>query len=96
MSKEAVGIRTDGLYVRHTQGDAALLVNRDWCKGCSICVEACPKSILALDDGERVIVTDMEQCIFCGVCAVRCPDFCFILDRGSRLNGSTTEGLPCD
>lgn len=70
-------------YVRHAQGDAALLVNRDWCKGCNLCIETCPKGILALDAGERVVVTDIGQCIFCGICAVRCPDFCFVLEHGA-------------
>ncbi|HMA43068.1 MAG TPA: 4Fe-4S binding protein [Gemmatimonadales bacterium] len=68
-------------FERHAQGDAALLVNRAWCKGCNVCVAACPSGILALDAAQRIVVTDINRCIFCGVCAVRCPDFVFILER---------------
>jgi 2-oxoglutarate ferredoxin oxidoreductase subunit delta len=68
-------------FERFSQGDAALLVNRAWCKGCNLCVAACPSGILALDAAQRIVVTDISRCIFCGVCAVRCPDFVFILER---------------
>lgn len=68
-------------FERHAQGAAALLVNRAWCKGCNVCVAACPAGILALDAAQRIVVTDINRCIFCGVCAVRCPDFVFILER---------------
>lgn len=68
-------------FQRHVQGNAALLVNRAWCKGCNLCVVACPSGILALDAAQRIVVTDIARCIFCGVCAVRCPDFVFILER---------------
>ncbi len=69
---------------RYEQGSAALIVNRAWCKGCNLCVAACPSRILALDEAQLVYVTDIGKCIFCGLCAVRCPDFVFILER---LNG---------
>jgi 2-oxoglutarate ferredoxin oxidoreductase subunit delta len=68
-------------FERFAQGNAALLVNRTWCKGCNLCVAACPSGILALDAAQRIVVTDIGRCIFCGVCAVRCPDFVFILER---------------
>jgi 2-oxoglutarate ferredoxin oxidoreductase subunit delta len=68
-------------YERHAQGAAALLVYRDWCKGCNLCIEACPADILSLDDERRVVVNDIEACIFCGLCAERCPDFVFAVER---------------
>jgi 2-oxoglutarate ferredoxin oxidoreductase subunit delta len=65
----------------YEQGEAALKIRADWCKGCNLCVNACPKEILALDELDRVYVTDIEKCIFCSICAERCPDFCITLDR---------------
>lgn len=66
---------------RYYQGKAQLVVRRDWCKGCDICVDACPVDILELDENSRINVNDISKCIFCGICAERCPDFCFSLVR---------------
>ena len=77
--------------VQYSQGAAALIVQRDWCKGCDLCIDACPAGILALDETDRVLVTDISRCIFCGICAARCPDFVFILERPDAL---VDEGPP--
>ena len=71
--------------VCYSQGEAALLVQREWCKGCDLCIDGCPEGILALDEADRVFVTDISRCIFCGICAARCPDFVFILERPDAL-----------
>lgn len=34
-----------------------LVINRDWCKGCRICVAFCPKDVLVLDGHDKVVVT---------------------------------------
>jgi 2-oxoglutarate ferredoxin oxidoreductase subunit delta len=45
------------------------------CKGCSICVEFCPKKILTLDELGKIHVIDKSLCIHCSQCELRCPDF---------------------
>ena len=73
------------VFERHAQGSAALLVARAWCKGCNLCVAACPSGVLSLDADRRVAVDDIGRCIFCGLCAVRCPDFALIVERAAPL-----------
>jgi 2-oxoglutarate ferredoxin oxidoreductase subunit delta len=67
--------------VRYAQGEMALLVYRNYCKGCGICVADCPEKILVLDQLHVAVVTDIGRCVFCGICAVRCPDFAIAVDR---------------
>lgn len=51
----------------------------EYCKSCSLCVDACPKKVLRISDkindkGYRYVEQVGEDCIGCGICAVRCPD----------------------
>ena len=49
-------------------------INRDWCKGCGICVAFCPAKALTQDELEKVSWSRPEECTGCGVCELRCPD----------------------
>lgn len=51
-----------------------IVINRDWCKGCGICVKFCPTEVLELDRQEKSIVVRPEDCICCRMCELRCPD----------------------
>lgn len=62
--------------------------NEDICKGCELCVVACPKKIIKLDESKinakgfhPAHVTDMEECISCGNCAIMCPDSVISVER---------------
>jgi 2-oxoglutarate ferredoxin oxidoreductase subunit delta len=51
-----------------------LLINREWCKGCGICVAFCPKNVLELDERDKSAARRIEDCIACRLCELRCPD----------------------
>ena len=50
------------------------LIDKEWCKGCGICVHFCPKKVLELDKDGKVEVARPEECIVCTLCELRCPD----------------------
>ena len=61
----------------------AVVVNTDRCKGCNLCVVACPTKTLALTAGEvnhkgyaYCYMAQPETCIGCSSCAIVCPDGC--------------------
>ena len=57
-----------------------VLVERDRCKGCELCVRACPQRILAMSKEINVKgyffakVAHPWRCIGCRMCAITCPD----------------------
>ncbi|MBL7211564.1 MAG: 4Fe-4S binding protein [Desulfobacteraceae bacterium] len=57
-----------------------VIINREWCKGCGICVAFCPKKVLDLDDEEKACWVNPEKCINCGLCELRCPDVAIELE----------------
>ena len=58
---------------------AVIRVNKEWCKGCGICVAFCPKSVLIMS-GHKVSVAQPDQCIKCMLCELRCPDFAITVE----------------
>lgn len=63
--------------------------NTDLCKGCGLCVSACPKHIVALNTAvlnakgyHPAHVTDASQCIACAMCATMCPDVVIKVEKG--------------
>lgn len=55
-------------------------INHDWCKGCYICVDICPKKVLEKDQAtflrgfHPVMVARPEACTACRLCELLCPD----------------------
>ncbi|MCO1600013.1 4Fe-4S dicluster domain-containing protein [Desulfosporosinus nitroreducens] len=73
--------------------------DEDRCKGCELCVEACPKHIVNMAAHLNAMgfhpatVADQEKCISCGFCARMCPDVAITVRKEEKNNGEgTNEG----
>ena len=58
-----------------------LTFETDLCKGCGLCVSACPKGCLAIATEQinlkgysPAVMKNPEDCIGCAFCATMCPD----------------------
>jgi 2-oxoglutarate ferredoxin oxidoreductase subunit delta len=64
-----------------------IIINEDRCKGCEMCVNACPRGLVALDRSKingkgyhPAKLTDPSQCTGCRSCAIMCPDVAIIVE----------------
>ena len=66
------------------------MIDRDLCKGCELCVNACPQKILAM--GKEInakgyffaSVAEPKRCIGCRLCCITCPDMAIAM----RVSGT--------
>ncbi len=63
-------------------------INEIVCKGCGLCVRACPKNVLALSRTKLnakgyhpAEVADPENCIGCASCSRTCPDVAIRIEK---------------
>ena len=62
-----------------TRGTVVIAVDR--CKGCDLCIPACPPRVLGMSQNKNAIGFAYPElspgCTGCGACLMVCPDFCF-------------------
>lgn len=65
----------------------AIVVDTVRCKGCSLCVEACPQNVIMLAKKVNVHgypyveAVNEVACIGCASCGIVCPDGCITVYR---------------
>ncbi len=62
-----------------SRGTVTIAVDR--CKGCDLCIPACPPEVLRMSEKRNSIGFRYPEllpgCTGCGACLLVCPDFCF-------------------
>ena len=65
-----------------------VMINELLCKGCGLCVRACPKGVLALSKTKLnargyhpAEPVNPDACIGCASCARTCPDVAIRIER---------------
>lgn len=57
-----------------------IIIDREVCKGCAYCVDACPLGVISIDNtfNEKgffpACPKDLEKCTGCAICAQMCPE----------------------
>lgn len=67
---------------------AKVTFSKELCKGCGLCVLACPKKILRVSQTESnkngyfvAEIIDQDACVGCASCAIMCPDVVIEVER---------------
>jgi len=64
-------------------------IDKGLCKKCNICVELCPKEVLAADEMGMPRVKDGDACTGCLTCELHCPEYALEIEEveKKRRNG---------
>ena len=69
-------------------------IDRERCKGCTLCVGACPEKIIAMSKDEFnrqglpfSVCFDESRCTACMSCAIICPDSAITVLRFATASG---------
>ena len=70
-----------------------ITINPDFCKGCMLCVEVCPREVFEESKdkvnkkGYKIAeVIQPEKCIECRKCEMICPDFAINVEEEKEDN----------
>ena len=67
-----------------------IFISAKYCKGCLICVESCPKTVLKASSDINAKgytlpeAAKSEKCNGCGICEIVCPDFAIAVEKEDK------------
>ncbi len=66
-----------------------VVINIEKCKGCEVCISACPNEVLAISNevnskGYHYAIKVNSECTGCVNCAIVCPDAVITVYREKR------------
>ncbi|MGB2869143.1 MAG: 4Fe-4S dicluster domain-containing protein [Bacteroidota bacterium] len=73
-----------------------VLIAHDVCKGCELCIHACPQECLGLSNelnvrGYRFVQLTADTCTGCINCALVCPDSVLTVYRQPKPSARATQ-----
>jgi 2-oxoglutarate ferredoxin oxidoreductase subunit delta len=82
----------------HVKG--RVIITRERCKGCELCIEFCPRDVLAKSDdfnpkGYHYPVVRNDDCINCRLCLTVCPEYAIFsvpVTAAARAGVAATSG----
>ncbi len=84
--------------IQKPAGTVRIIIER--CKGCSFCVEYCPRDVLVLSDSFNTKgyhypeITKTGACVNCSLCAHICPEFAIYSEELSQEeDGPSDAGM---
>ncbi len=57
-----------------------VVIDRDRCKACGLCIDVCNRHLLALSEElnakgyHPIAIHNLEECTACGLCGIICPE----------------------
>ncbi len=75
-------------------------IDTERCKGCGLCVEACPKNVIAISKHSNkngyfpAEVVNIIDCFGCAFCAIICPDVAIEVFRDMEVVESEKKDRP--
>ena len=69
----------------------ALIIRREYCTDCGLCIKTCPFGALSLSDGVPEV---NAACRLCGLCVKSCPSQVFVLEKAEpKLDPARWKGF---
>ena len=74
-------------------------VSELYCKGCELCVDACPQEVMAIDmarltpKGYHPVILVEDGCTGCAICALVCPEAALTVYREMPVRRKAGEAV---
>jgi len=72
-------------------------LKKEWCKGCNLCTEICPKDVFDRETKissrgfREIIIKQPEKCTGCMLCEMLCPDLAITIETKKETTETTDE-----
>lgn len=74
------------------------VIDTERCKGCGLCVDACPKNVLEIAKEVNTkgyfpaFQARPEDCVFCAICCTMCPDVAITINEIAAPSAGGAKG----